>query len=64
VPKIWKTVFRDNRRERKIPVTRCLVQGKEKSMKCKYMKTLSGLLFAGADQAPQDFTTPLFIDTV
>ena len=25
------------------------------------MKTLSGLFFAGADQAPQDFTTPLFM---
>lgn len=27
-------------------------------MKYKFMKTLSGLLFVGADQAPQDFTTP------
>ena len=26
------------------------------------IKTLSGLLFAGADQAPQDFTTPLLIE--
>lgn len=30
----------------------------------KYMETLAGLLFAGADQAPQDFTTPLFMDIV
>ena len=27
-------------------------------MKYKFMKTLSGLLFVGADQTPQDFTTP------